>query len=204
MEELAQAAPTELSSSQLLIAGWSRPARQASSPALVAVAGLPASGKSFFARRLAEASDAAWLASDNIRLALTDGQPVYDGTEHARVFNTLRQLSRRLLQEGYHVIVDATGIYARDRRASLEPASEAGARSAIVWCEVDEATAQARLAWRAAGADPHDSSSADAAIRARMAGHGSRPGAEEANLIVLVDPVGWQARLDELCQWLCE
>ena len=190
------------SRSERLIAAWPRPARQAEYPALVAVTGLPVSGKSFFARALALRSPIAVLSSDQVRMQLTDGAPRYDGPEHAHVFNVLGRLTKVLLAEGYHVLVDATGIRARDRRASLLAAREQGLRTAIVWCEVNEQVAAIRLAARAAGTDSLDYSQADASVRARMAARGSRPAPSEADLIMLVNPDTMALRIEELAAWL--
>ena len=179
------------------LARFPRPLARTGAPALVVIGGLPASGKSHFARALAARTGAAHVTSDAVRMALTDGRPNYSGGESALTHGTARALVERLLFEGCHVISDATNMRRRDRAASLSP--RGAARRLLVWCEVDEDTATARFAQRAAKADPHDSSEATAAIRARMAASAERPSTAlpmEAETLFLVTPETYAAALE--------
>lgn len=172
-----------------LMSSFPRPVTPAGPrPVLIAVCGLPASGKSYFVRALAARLPLAHLASDDLRMVLTDGRPTYAPAEHALVFATLKGLSEVLLAEGHTVVVDATGVRGRDRASSLAAACSSRARTVLVWCEVPEELATQRLTRRDAGADPLDRSEADAVVRARMAAHASPPGKHEADLVLRCGP----------------
>lgn len=165
---------------------------------LVVVAGLPASGKSYFARALARTTGAWHLASDAVRLDLTDGHPTYSPSESFATHASVRRLAAAHLADGGSAIVDATGIVSRDRRAAIDIGRAAGVRTVLVWCTADEATATERFAHRAAKADPLDSSEADASIRARMAARASRPGSHEADQVFYLSPDSFDATLAEV------
>ena len=183
-----------------LIAAFPRPAARVRRPTLVVVAGLPASGKSYFARAVAAFVPLAHLASDEVRLALSDGQPTYREGENELVFATIGHLARLLLSEGYHVLIDATGIKPADRAVSL---AAAGSRpSVLVWCQVDPAVAAARLAGRAAGADPADRSQANLEIRAGMAGRAVPPSENEARTVLWVEPDHFETAVKSLVRRL--
>jgi len=170
------------------IADFPRPATISPAPALLLAAGLPASGKSFFVHELTTYVALAHLNTDHIRHALSVGKPKFDGEENYLVHTTAARLAAQLLEEGYHVVYDATSVLARDRRSALSAAKNVSARTVIVWCEADDQVAAQRLALRAAAADERDYSRADAAVRARMAGRHSRPAAHEADMIFYVTP----------------
>jgi predicted kinase len=164
------------------------PARQADNPTLLVVAGLPASGKSYFARTLQNYMPSlAHVSSDMIRKALTAGSPTYADEENRRTHTTVARLATRLLRAGYSVALDATGVRPRDRRSALEAAGGTF-RTGLAWCEVNEEIAHARLAARDAGADPYDHSDATYEIRTRMAGVTTVPAPGEASFLVLVRP----------------
>ena len=73
------------------------------------LSGLPGDGKSYLARRLAEACGAEIVESDAVRLRLT-GEPRFTPAEHRRVFDVCHALVERLLGEGRVVIMDATNL----------------------------------------------------------------------------------------------
>lgn len=173
------------------------PKGRAAHPRLVLVAGLPVAGKSYFSRALlARVPSAVHLGSDAVRMALTKGNPVYTGGEAAFTHGTVGRLARRFLAGGHSVIIDATAVRPRDRKTALEAAG--GRPTVIVWCETDEASAAARFARRAAVADPHDRSQADAAVRTRMAAVTTRPAPAEAGLVLYVGDANVEATLKRL------
>lgn len=173
------------------------PPTRTKSPRLILVAGLPFSGKSHLARALAaRVPSVAHISSDAVRLALTRGDPVYTAGEAVFTHGTVGRLARRLLAEGYSVIIDATAVRPRDRRTALEAAG--GRPTIIVWCEADEATAAARFARRASGVDSRDHSQADAAVRVRMASIATRPASIEAGAVMYVSAANLEAALEHL------
>lgn len=183
------------------LADFPMPAPSAARPVLVLVAGLPASGKSVFARALAARAGAVHLSSDAIRLKLTDGSPTYSGPESVALYGLIKTLANHLLTAGSAVVIDATSLYPDGRRLSLA-AAPAGVLTALVWTTVDEATAAARLAARAAGRDSADHSQADAAVRARMVALAVPPTLDEADLVLTMEPVDFEATLDLVADFL--
>lgn len=176
------------------IASFRRPLARSAMPTLIVVGGLPASGKSHFARSLAARIGAAHVTSDATRLALTDGKPTYSGAESALTHGTVRALVERLLFEGCDVISDATNMRRRDRAGSLS--AKGAQRRFLVWCEVDEATAMARFSARAGKLDPHDVSEATPEIRFRMAQNAEPPVPGEADALFLVTPDTYAGALE--------
>ena len=74
---------------------------------IIAVAGLPGSGKSYFASRLAEQMAAVYLSSDRIRKSLqTMGE--YAPEAKMKVYEEMLNLAARALDEGKRVVADAT------------------------------------------------------------------------------------------------
>src|SRR5687768_17228484 len=82
-------------------------------PALILMAGLPGSGKSTFARRLAEATGAIVLESDALRQLLFAG-PTHQATESRALFAAMFEAAGRLLSNGHSVIIDATNLKRSD------------------------------------------------------------------------------------------
>ncbi len=75
-------------------------------PTLIATLGLPGSGKSYFAERLAKDLHFAHLRSDEIRLQINP-KPTYTNEEHKVVFGLMDFLTLKLLSTGVSVIYDA-------------------------------------------------------------------------------------------------
>lgn len=106
---------------------------QAGRSLLVVVLGLPGTGKTTFARALADRVGAVHLNTDMLRAGLgLRGQ--YDADAKARIYEVLLQRSRAELARGNAVILDGTFYLQtfRDRIAGL--AQETG--TAIRWIEI--------------------------------------------------------------------
>lgn len=74
---------------------------------IIVVAGLPGSGKSYFARRLAERLDAKHINSDAVRKALgASGR--YSFEDKLVVYTQMAKMTERFLDEQKVVVVDAT------------------------------------------------------------------------------------------------
>jgi predicted kinase len=172
----------------LAAAGVRKGATSVRAPRLVVVCGLQFSGKSVFARMLeSRISSAIHLSSDAFRKALTNGRPAYSGQESAVTHATVRRATAKLLDAGHSIIVDSTGIKARDRRASLECA-RAGTQTMLVWCECSDEIARARAVRRDSRADPYDRSDATLEHRAKYAAVVDRPGSGEATVVLYANP----------------
>ena len=136
-------------------------------PFLVLVSGLPGSGKSHFSRELCRRCPLAHLNSDALRRALFP-RPSHGAAESARLFAAVHVLLERLLSRGVSAVLDATSLKEEHRRPLYEITERAGAGLIIVRTEAPEAVALARLAGRAGGAGPEDTSEATAAVYNRM------------------------------------
>jgi predicted kinase len=124
-------------------------------PQVILTCGLPASGKSFLARRLARAIGAVWLRSDLVRKELAGMAPTdhweggldagpYDPAFTERTYAELRRQTQWHRNGGRHVVVDATFLKRaqRERFADLDPL--------VVHVACPDDVALARLAARAA------------------------------------------------------
>lgn len=74
---------------------------------LVMVMGLPGSGKTFFAKRLAERLGFSYIGSDQVRKEM-HAMGKYSNQEKQKVYKKMLVLAKTLLQEGKSVIVDTT------------------------------------------------------------------------------------------------
>lgn len=137
-------------------------------PALILMAGLPGSGKSTFARRLAAATGAIVLESDAIRQLLFAG-PTHQANESRALFAAIFEAAGNLLRGGHSVIIDATNLKRSDRHPAHELASKTGTRVVIVETMAPEAVILDRLGRRAAGLDCEDHSLAGVAVYRHMA-----------------------------------
>ncbi|MCP3914268.1 MAG: AAA family ATPase [bacterium] len=146
---------------------------------LVLMCGLPASGKSWIAKRVARALDAALYASDVRRRSVVGaGGPVqaaawgagaYSAECRALTYDSLLQSTRTALGAGRGVVVDATFGRRAQRAPFVALAQEQNVPCLIVRACADEATIRARMEERSH--DPHAVSQADLAVyeRAREA-----------------------------------
>jgi predicted kinase len=148
------------------------PREKAAQPGLVVVVGLPGSGKSHFSRRLAERVGAAIINTDMVRRTLSD-RPCYSAQESYLVYRISHMLIKRLLDQGYYVIFDATNLQESGRKKLYKIAEEVGAKLVIVRMVVSEHIAHQRLRKREERPSPGDLSEANWAVYEYM-----KPGEE--------------------------
>ena len=128
-------------------------------PCLVALSGLPASGKSTVAATLACRIGAAYLSSDVVRKQLAGIDPrervreewrsgLYSPEMTERTYAELRARAARLLGEGRAVVLDAMHGRRSERDAVRALAAEHGVPATIAELRIDDATAHARIAGR--------------------------------------------------------
>ena len=86
-------------------------------PRLTLMVGLPASGKSTYAHKIAPHLKAVVLSSDTIRNELLGSEK--DQSNNELVFKTLYSRAKELLIKGINVIIDATNINMKDRKRTL-------------------------------------------------------------------------------------
>ncbi|MBV6415668.1 MAG: hypothetical protein CMLOHMNK_00181 [Steroidobacteraceae bacterium] len=147
-------------------ASWTgRPA-----PALLLMHGLSGSGKSWLSERLVPAVPAIRLRSDVERKRLAGLQPAVSSAAplrqglyaHACTRRTYRRLAgcaAICLRAGFHVIVDATFLEAKDREVFAALAERLNAPSLLLSCHADPETLEQRIRKRAMCAT--DASDAD-------------------------------------------
>lgn len=113
--------------------------------ALILLSGLPASGKTTFARAIAARTGARHVESDAVRRALFPA-PRYVAKEHRRVFDAVERQARAALRAGRPAVVDATNLTVEDRRRFALLAQRRGVPLVAVRMVAPEAVLRARLA----------------------------------------------------------
>jgi len=113
-------------------------------PCVVAVAGLPGSGKSFFASRLAGRLGAEYLSSDRIRKESVAVR-TYGTAEKAAVYDLLAGRAAEALARGRAVLVDAT-FHAVNARSRLRQALPPGTNLVFIEVTAHEALIRRRVA----------------------------------------------------------
>jgi len=116
-------------------------------PTLVAVSGLPGTGKSYFCGRLAERLPFVILESDALRKVLFP-LPSHSAGESARLFQTVYQLIERLLRRGIPVILDATNLSERHREHLYSITEHLGVKLILVRVEAPPELVRGRLGQR--------------------------------------------------------
>lgn len=162
-------------------------------PACVVMTGLPGTGKSSWAKRLAPALRAAVVRSDEVRKRLAGLGPTARGdqnnlytqqiTEHT--YTEVSRRGRAALSQGRSVVLDATAPTAA-RRAQLLAAGGVGV---VVHCVCDAGVTLGRLARRSAAGT--DASDADASVYLALRERYEPPGAPEPVIVLDCDEPAW-------------
>ncbi len=144
-------------------------------PAVVAVAGLPGTGKSTVARHLARSHGFQVLSSDRVRKELAGlgpedragappGEGLYTPERTASTYDALFGRAARAVLRGGRVVIDATFSDEGHRSRLADLALELGVPSAVLVCTAADDVALARIAARQG-----DASDADAAVYRHLA-----------------------------------
>lgn len=123
--------------------------------------GLPGSGKSFFARQLAQKTNAVRVNGDSMRLAifgsLEEIEKVYCSEDRAKlnayVFNAIDYAVEQILMHGDNVVYDAHHNKRVDRATLEELAKKCDALPVLVWVKTPYDIALKRGQERTAQAD---------------------------------------------------
>jgi hypothetical protein len=132
---------------------------------LIIICGLPGSGKSTLARALSRALNADHLGSDLIRKEQFPS-PTYSEDEKRAVYAEMEKRAGIALAQGKNAVVDATFYKKWQREAFVSLAHDAGVKSAIVRCYLEESQTRKRLGRRR----PGNVSDADYSIYLKLKG----------------------------------
>ncbi|MDX1666341.1 MAG: AAA family ATPase [Saprospiraceae bacterium] len=110
----------------------------------IGVFGLPGTGKTTFARRLADELEALHLNSDILRSEM-DLRGRYDPETKARIYRELLDRCRRALRSGETVVVDATFYRESLRRDYEELVDEEGRELMWIELQASESTIRKRV-----------------------------------------------------------
>jgi predicted kinase len=130
-------------------------------PVLFVISGLPGTGKSFLARKVAERLPCVIVESDFVRKTLVVGKPTYSGAESAFVHRVAHAVIERLLLAGCRVIYDATNLIQRHREKVFYLADKSRASIVAIHVIAPESVIRERLTRRFESRDPHDISDAN-------------------------------------------
>lgn len=113
-------------------------------PILIMLYGFPGSGKSYFARQLAEHLQVAHIQGDRIRSELFS-EPRYDKQENVIVTQLMNYMAEEFLSAGVSVIYDDSVIRVSQRLAVREMARKKHAVPLLIWFQIDADSSFARL-----------------------------------------------------------
>ncbi|MEC9272985.1 MAG: ATP-binding protein [Chloroflexota bacterium] len=142
--------------------------RMPKQPLLVAMCGLPGTGKSYFAAKLTEQVPFLILETDRLRKVLVE-RPKYTTGEHRRVFRSCYQLIQYYLINGYSVLFDATNLNEEFRSYLYEIAEATAVPLAVVHATAPQSTVRRRLKQRKADRYANTYSDAGWLIYTRLA-----------------------------------
>ena len=141
--------------------------RMPAQPLLVAMCGLPGTGKSYFAAKLTERLPFLILETDRLRKVLVE-RPKYTTGEHRRVFNSCYHLINHYLINGYSVLFDATNLNEEFRFYLYDISKSTGAPLGLVHATAPQDTVRRRLKERKSNRHANTYSDAGWLIYTRM------------------------------------
>lgn len=141
--------------------------------------GYPGSGKTFFARQLAENLQAAHISSERIRGELFES-PRYDKEENDVVEQLMSYMAGEFLNAGLSVIYDINAMRVSQRRTLRDMARHSKAQPVLIWLQIDSEGAFTRLGNRdRRRSDDKYAGPADRATFDRIAGAMQNPQNED-------------------------
>ncbi|HTH72012.1 MAG TPA: ATP-binding protein [Candidatus Pristimantibacillus sp.] len=141
--------------------------------------GYPGSGKTFFARQLAENLQAAHISSERIRGELFES-PRYDKEENDVVEQLMSYMAGEFLNAGLSVIYDINAMRTTQRRTLRDMARHSKAQPILIWLQIDAEGAFTRLGNRdRRRSDDKYAGPADRATFDRIAGGMQNPQNED-------------------------
>jgi len=131
-------------------------------PFIVAFVGVPGSGKTTFAKKLAERLQAVILSSDGLRMAMwqsleaiaeAHSSPSERSKNNKLLFNGMNYTTQQILKAGNSVVFDANSNHRAERQEKHDIALEQGAISVVVRIQVPYEVSLERLQSRKEGHD---------------------------------------------------
>lgn len=113
-------------------------------PLLFLLYGSPGSGKTYFARQLAEVLQCAHVQSDRIRSELFE-RPTHSADENGIVNHLSEYMAEEFLGSGVSVILDANADRLANRQRLRNLARSRKAQPVLIWLQTDFESAWARL-----------------------------------------------------------
>ena len=110
---------------------------------IIVVFGLPGSGKSYFAEKLAKKIEAGYVNSDRLRKEMFPVR-TYSEQEKTAVYNVMLQKMRRALKQNKNVVLDAT-FHTNETREPFTQAGKKKDRICFIEITADEELIQRRL-----------------------------------------------------------
>lgn len=164
-------------------------------PFVIMVAGLPGSGKSYFARRFAERLGAVYLSSDRIRKGLFES-PSYTSEEKEKVYDEMKRRMLAALAKGEIIVLDGT-FHQRKVRDKIKAAVAAsGAGLAIIQVKAEETLVRERTSQK------REESDADYAVYLKLKQQSEPIGGPHLELISTDENL--EERMQKALQYLAE
>ncbi len=116
-------------------------------PLLILLYGFPGAGKTYFARQLCENLQAAHVHGDRIRAELFE-QPRYDREENEVISHLMTYMTGEFLSADMSVVHDTNAMRLSERRELRDMARKAGAKTLLIWLQIDIESAYARASKR--------------------------------------------------------
>jgi len=116
---------------------------QLSKPHIIAMMGIPGSGKTFFAEQFAETFNASLVSYEKINQNIF-GNQVNTKAGLLAVDRVAGYMLKELLKSGYTVILDGPTESRANRLALVRLAKAAGYETLFVWSQIETATAKSR------------------------------------------------------------
>jgi predicted kinase len=112
-------------------------------PLLILLYGFPGAGKTYFARQLCENLQAAHVHGDRVRSELFE-TPRYDREENEVISHLMTYMTGEFLNADLSVVHDTNAMRLSQRRELRDMARKAGAKTVLIWFQIDMESAFTR------------------------------------------------------------